>query len=81
MPKTSTVDAYVDRLLAAAPALTPAQRERLVYLLDGRPRAYDDDRRELDFREEQAQRRRRASAAQRLPPLDTGRRDPLSGAS
>ncbi len=80
MPDTPRVDDYVDRLLATAAPLSPSQRERLTRLLNGRPRAYADDRRELDFREEQAQRRRRAAAARRLPPLDDGRRDPLSEA-
>ncbi len=73
------VDAYVDALLAHRPTFTPAQRERLSTLLNGRRPHYSDPERELDFREEQAQRRRRADAARRLPPLADGRRDPLSG--
>ncbi len=74
------VDAYVDFLLATRPTLSPAQRERLSTLLNGRPPLYNDPERELHFREEQAQRRRRAAAARRLPPLADGRRDPLDRA-
>ncbi len=74
------VDAYVDSLLAVRPPIIAAQRERLSLLLNGRQPLYADPRRELDFREEKAQRRRRAEAARRLPPLHDGRRDPLSEA-
>jgi len=72
------VDDYVARLVAEAPPLTPEQRDRLTVLLADRAPAYPSDpARELAFRTEQAQRKLRAAAASRLPPLDDGRRDPL----
>lgn len=78
MPQTPlSVDDYVARFLAEPWPLSPAQLDRIAVLLAGRPRAYSDDRRELDFREEQAQRKRRAAAARRLAPLEDGTVDPL----
>ncbi len=75
-----SVDDYVDSLVSASPPLTDEQRHRLRTLLNGRRPVCTDARAELDFREYQAGLRRCREAALRLPPLDGGRRDPLSEA-
>ncbi len=71
------VDDYVDSLMAARSPLTDAQRDRLRFLLANQRPVYNDSCRELEFREDQAARRRRREAARRLPPLADGRRDPV----
>lgn len=76
----TTVDDYVDTLMASRPPLSAAQKDRLRALLNGRRPVYSDAQRELEFREHQAAERRRRDAALRLQPLDDGRRDPLSRA-
>ncbi len=78
--QNSSVDAYVDTLMASRPLLTDAQRHRLRSLLKGRGPIYSDAARELAFREHQAGLERRRAAALRLPPLNNGRRDPLDRA-
>ncbi len=78
--QSPSVDDYVDVLLATAAPLSDAQKYRLRHLLNGRRPVYSDAQRELEFREDQAARRRRREAALRLPPLVDGRRDPLGRA-
>ncbi len=74
----------VDRLDAWVWALAHLRDAGLVGLppahvrraLADRRAVYNDSCRELEFREDQAARRRRREAARRLPPLADGRRDP-----